>query len=473
MIPVDVFAGRTVAVLGLARSGITAGVALQSGGADVVAWDDKEMARDAALAAGLCVKPILDLDWTRIAALILSPGVPLTHPKPHPAVLAAQAGGAEVIGDVELFFRSVRPGEEAQRGAKIVCVTGTNGKSTTTALIGHLLSRQGFHVEVGGNIGRGCLDLAPPVAHRAYVLEMSSFQLDLTPSVRPHVAVLINISPDHLDRHGTMERYAAVKETIFRNLGRADHAVIGVDDPHSAAICTRQLAQSQAQVTAVSVGKVLGRGVYVVDGQLYDGSGIATRTLRTLKDIPSLPGAHNWQNAAMAYAAARPLVRDAAAMAAAITSFPGLEHRMEAVGQIGRVRFINDSKATNADSTARALACHTGVFWIAGGKPKSGGIESLMPMMDRVCHAYLIGEAAEAFANTLERHRPATITHTLEAAAKAALADALASGVEAPVVLLSPACASFDQFRDFEHRGQEFKRIVAELATEARLKGAA
>lgn len=472
MIPVALFKGQTVAIFGLARSGISAGRALMAGGANVVAWDDKAEAREAAQKAGLTLQDLSGANWNAIAALVLTPGVPLTHPAPHPFVAKATQARTEIIGDVELFFRAVR-GEDDSVHPKIVCVTGTNGKSTTTALIGHLLSRLGYDAEVGGNIGKPVLELAPPTPRRAYVLELSSFQLDLTPSVKPDVAVLINITSDHLDRHGTMENYAGVKAGIFRHQRPGDIAVIGVDDAPSSEICTRVSSRHGPAATPVSVGKVLGRGIFVLDGKLYDATGATSREVRDLRSLAKLPGTHNWQNAAIAYAAVRPLVKDPREIAAAMTSFPGLAHRIELVGQIGRVRFVNDSKATNADAAARALGCYENVHWIAGGKAKQGGIQSLKPFFSRIRKAYLIGDATEAFAATLAPDVSLAKSGTLEAAMRQAAADAEADRTGDPVVLLSPACASFDQFRDFEHRGNEFKRIFKLIAEEARMRGAA
>lgn len=469
MIVVPFFKGKTVAVFGLARSGISAAQSLIAGGAEVVGWDDKVDAREAARRAGVTVHDLAEVDWHGVAALILSPGVPLTHPTPHPFVLKAQEARTEVIGDVELFFRVVRPADSEATHPKIVCITGTNGKSTTTALIGHLLSALGFEAEVGGNIGKPILELAPPSPRRAYVIEMSSYQLDLTPSVRPDVAVLINITPDHLDRHGTMDNYAAVKANIFRHQARGDHAVVGVDDTYSAEICTKLSARGGVAVTPVAIGKVLGRGVFVLDGKLFDSSGAASREVRDLKALERMPGAHNWQNAAIAYAAVKALVVDPAEIAPAMSSFPGLAHRIELVGQVGRVRYVNDSKATNADAAARALACYDDIYWIAGGKAKSGGIDDLSPYFGRIKRAYLIGDAMDAFAARLGTHVPFVKSGTLEAALRAAAKDA-AADAGSPVVLLSPACASFDQFRDFEHRGAEFKRVFKLIADEARLK---
>lgn len=470
MIKVEDYRGKTVAVFGLARSGISSGKALIAGGAKVLGWDENERAREAGQRAGIPIQNLNDADWRDIAALVLSPGVPLTHPAPHPFVVKAKNARTEVIGDVELFFRAMRA-EPAATRPKIVCITGTNGKSTTTALVGHMLSRLGYDAETGGNIGKPLLELEPPSARRAYVLELSSFQIDLTPSVHPDVAVLINVTPDHLDRHGTMENYARVKSNIFSRQGRGDVAVIGVDDSYSSEICTQVLARNDVTVAPVSVGKVLGRGVFVVDGVLFDSSGTTSREVMDLKQLTHLPGSHNWQNIAMAYAAVRPLVKDTREIARVISSFPGLEHRIETVGNIGPVRFINDSKATNADAAARALACFDRIHWIAGGKAKDGGIESLAPFFPKIARAYLIGAAMDSFAATLEGSVAYRKSRALESAMRQAAQDAHEAGGDA-VVLLSPACASFDQFRDFEHRGNEFKRIFKLMADEAGQQGA-
>jgi UDP-N-acetylmuramoylalanine--D-glutamate ligase len=469
LISVTQFEGRTVAVYGLARSGVSAAKALLAGGARVIAWDDKPNARETGAKLGLTVADLSLRQWSDISALVLSPGVPLTHPAPHPFIEKARAVGAEIIGDMELFARAVQ-GNDA--GAKIVAITGTNGKSTTTALIGHVLSRLGFNAQVGGNIGNPVLDLAAPAANTVYVIELSSFQLDLAPSLKPDVAVLINITPDHLDRHGTMEHYAEVKGYIFRHQTRGDVSVLGVDDPYSAALCAQVSSHNGPSVMPVSVGKVLGRGIFVLDGKLYDAAGTTTREVRDLRTLNTLPGAHNWQNIAVTYAATRSLVKDPREIAGAIATFPGLAHRIEQVGAIAHVRFVNDSKATNADAAAKALACYDNIYWIAGGKAKEGGIESLAPFFPRVRKAYLIGAATDRFAETLAGHIEFDRSGTLETAMRHALTDATQARDDA-VVLLSPACASFDQFRDFEHRGDEFKRIYAVLAEEVRLRGAA
>ena len=471
VIPVDAYRGKTVAVFGLARSGISSARALIAGGATVLGWDEKVEARAAAERAGIAIQNLNGIDWRHVAALVLSPGVPLTHPAPHTYVVMAREARTEIIGDVELFFRAVRGAADALR-PKIVCITGTNGKSTTTALIGHMLDRLGFEAETGGNIGKPLLELEPPSPKRAYVLELSSFQIDLSPSVHPDVAVLINVTPDHLDRHGSMENYARIKSNIFSKQVKGDHAVIGVDDDYSSEICSRLLSRGDVSITPVSVGKVLGRGVFVVDGVLYDSSGTTSRSVMDLKRLTHLPGTHNWQNVAMAYAAVRPLVKDVQDIPRVIATFPGLEHRLETAGHIGEVRFVNDSKATNADATARALACFDRIHWIAGGKAKDGGIESLAPFFSKVAKAYLIGAAIDQFATSLDGAVCFEKSQTLESALRHAARDARAEGGKA-VVLLSPACASFDQFRDFEHRGNEFKRIFKLIADEAGQTGAA
>jgi UDP-N-acetylmuramoylalanine--D-glutamate ligase len=328
MIAVECFKGKTVGIFGLARSGLSAARALKQGGARVIAWDDKEASRLAAAKDGVTLEVIERWPWQEVVAVILSPGVPLTHPEPHPIVRRAKSVGAEVIGDIELFARAIRPQRGMKGAAPVIAITGTNGKSTTTALIGHILQSCGYDAQVGGNIGKPALDLAEPKAKTVYVLEVSSYQVDLAPGLVPDVALLTNLSPDHIDRHGTMENYAAVKETLLAHTAADGHVAVGVDDPHSSAVYTRLAAARGANAVAISVGN--------------------------LKTAARLRGAHIWQNAALAYAAVRRLVRDPRAIVSAIARFPGLAHRIEDVGRIGKVRFINDSKATNADAAARA-----------------------------------------------------------------------------------------------------------------------
>ncbi|MBI1238425.1 MAG: UDP-N-acetylmuramoyl-L-alanine--D-glutamate ligase [Alphaproteobacteria bacterium] len=465
MIPCPLYSHQHVGVFGLARSGLAAARALAEGHAIVHAFDDNTKAQDAAAALSIAPKPWDDWPWERLAALVLSPGIPLTHPKPHPIVLRAQDAGVPVIGDIELFARTIAA-SAAGATCPLICVTGTNGKSTTTALIGHLLQRAGHQAEVGGNIGAAVFDLAPPRPGRVYVIETSSYQIDLSPNLRPQVAVLTNITPDHLDRHGSLENYIRVKQRLFALQGPGDSAVIGVDDAPSAETCTRVTARGGPAVLPVSVNQVLGRGIYVVDGVLYDGIASPATAVCDLKAAPALVGKHNWQNAALAFGAVRGLIKDPRDAARGLMSFPGLAHRLERAGQIGPVLFVNDSKATNADAAARALDSYRTIYWIAGGKAKEGGIASLAPFFPRIKRAYLIGDAQDSFAATLEGAVPFDLSGDMRTATAKALADALRERAEEPVVLLSPACASFDQFRDFEDRGDQFKAFVKELARE-------
>jgi UDP-N-acetylmuramoylalanine--D-glutamate ligase len=469
MIPVRAFEGKTVAVFGLARPGLAAARALVAGGAEVALWDEKPASRAAAEAAGFALTDLSKADWSQFAALMLSPGVPLTHPAPHWTVERAKAAGVEILGDMELFARAVNAAPEHKR-PKIVAITGTNGKSTTTALIGHVCAQAGRDVRIGGNIGIGVLDLEDMHGGAVYVLEMSSYQLDLTSSLHADVTVILNLSPDHLERHGSMEGYVAAKRRILANQGKGDTAVIGVDDQWGQQICTEITAANRRTIVPISASKAMGRGIYVLQGVLYDATGERAREVADLNRARSLPGRHNWQNAAAAYAAAKGLGVPADEAAEHLLTFPGLAHRMETVATLGRVRFVNDSKATNADAARQALSSYPKSYWIAGGQPKTGGIEALADLFPRVAKAYLVGEAAPAFAQTRTGLAPVVEAGTIDAAVAQAYADAAATGQDA-IVLLSPAAASFDQFTDFEARGEAFRAAVQRLAHAA--KGAA
>jgi UDP-N-acetylmuramoylalanine--D-glutamate ligase len=349
------------------------------------------------------------------------------------------------------------------RRPRIIAITGTNGKSTTTALIGHMLKEAGRDARVGGNIGVGVLDLEPMHGGAVYVLELSSYQLDLTSSLKPDVAVLLNISPDHLERHGGMDGYVAAKRRILLNQGKGDTAVIGVDDEWGQRICTEITAANRRTIWPISARKAMGRGVYALRGRLYDATEGRVAETADLTAARSLPGRHNWQNAAAAYAAVRALGVPAREATQGLMSFPGLAHRMETIGAIDGVRFVNDSKATNIDAARQAMSAYPRFWWIAGGRPKSG-IACLGDLFGSVAGAYLIGEAAADFAATLAGRAPAVQVGTLEAAVRRAFADARASGEAEPIVLFSPACASFDQFSDFEARGEAFRAAVLALA---------
>ena len=456
MIPVTVFAGKTVAVFGLGKSGMLSAQALIAGGAAVVVYDDNDKSLAEAKAAGLTVQDLRTLDWSRIAALVLAPGVPLTHPKPHWSVELARNAKVEVIGDIELFCR-----ERAKLGSAcpLVAITGTNGKSTTTALTAHLIASAGHDAQMGGNIGVPVLALAPFAPGRVYVLEVSSYQIDLAPSLHATVGVLLNVTEDHLDRHGTLENYAAIKERL---VAQAAAAVIGVDDEWTRAAAER-IARVGKKVERVSVQGALRDGYYAEGSRIVRAAAGRAQPVADLAGIGSLRGAHNAQNAGAAIAACLALGLDLASIQKGLASFPGLAHRMQPIGRIGNVLFVNDFKATNADSAAKALASFSDIFWIAGGKPKTGGMTSLAGFFPRIAKAYLIGEAAKDFAATLDGKVPYEIVGTLDRAVPLAARDAAASGLKEPVVLLSPACASFDQYPNFEVRGQAFTDLVLAL----------
>ncbi len=467
MTPAASFSGRAVALFGLGGSGLSTARALMAGGAHVAAWDDGEASRQRALAQGVTLEDLTVAEWSRFAALILSPGVPLTHPVPHWTVRKAMSAGVEIIGDVELFCR-----ERARLApdAPFVAITGANGKSTTTALIAHILRQTGRDVQIGGNIGTPILDLEPPAQGRVHVIECSSFQIDLTPSLAPSVGVLLNVTPDHIDRHGTLANYAAVKERLVT---RADHVVLGVDDEHCRAMLRRLLAAgkpvtpiSQAPSTLLGCTHHARQGLHRAIA-LGAGRGLV-EPLASLVDAKALRGAHNGQNAAAAFSACEWLGVDHGAICVGLASYPGLPHRMEEIARLGAAIFINDSKATNADAAEKALLSYDDIFWIIGGKAKEGGIESLRPLFQRVRKAYLIGAASDDFASALGDAVAHEHCATLDVALERAARDALACDAREPVVLLSPACASYDQFANFEVRGNAFRDLVRALV--ARMK---
>jgi len=459
MVPVTAFAGKKVAIFGLGGSGLASASALLAGGADVIGWDDSAEAVTKAASAGIPSGDLRQVDWKKISALVLAPGVPLTHPAPHWTVGLARAAGVEVIGDIELFCRERRARAPT---APFVAITGTNGKSTTTALVAHLLRSAGREAEIGGNIGTAILSLAPPDETRAHVIECSSYQIDLAPTLDPSVGILLNITEDHLDRHGTLAHYAAVKERLVTGVQEDGMAIIGVDDAWCAAVADR-FERAGKRFVRVSVRRPLPVGLYVENDSIMRSADGAACAIAKIGGIGSLRGVHNAQNAACAAGAALALGLSAHAIQQGLASFPGLAHRMEEVGRKARVLFVNDSKATNADSAAQALACFSDIFWIAGGRAKTGGIASLASFFPRIRTAYLIGEAATDFAAELQGRVPHVVVGTLERAVERAAADAEASDVAEPVVLLSPACASFDQYRNFEVRGDKFRELVRAL----------
>jgi UDP-N-acetylmuramoylalanine--D-glutamate ligase len=454
MIEAPEFTGKTVAVMGLGRSGLAAANALRCSGADVWAWDDDAEKRS--LADDFTITDLAGADWRGVETLILSPGIPHTNPEPHPVAAGARAAGVDIISDVEILVR-------AQRRAGYVGVTGTNGKSTTTALISHILEENGVPVQAGGNFGIPALALDPIERPGFYILEMSSYQLDLTRSAEFDVAVLNNISADHLDRHGGMDGYIAAKKMIFQCQRAGTTAVVGVDDGPTAQIFQDLKADGHLKVIPVSGQQETAGGVYALNGVLYDDLDGLRRPILALAEIPTLPGTHNAQNAVAAYCAARAVGLAANEIVGAISSFQGLAHRQEIAAVIDGVCYVNDSKATNPDATARALACYDTIYWIAGGRGKEGGLEPIEPHLPHIRHAYLIGEAAERMASAFGKSLDADLSRDLVSAVSAAHAQASEDRAPGAVVLLSPACASFDQFADFEARGREFCRLVAAL----------
>ena len=459
MIPVTSFSGKTVAVFGLGGSGLASCHALKAGGAEVVAADDSADNVARAAQAGFTTADLRTVSWANFAALILTPGAPLTHPAPHWSVLKAREAGCEVIGDVELFCRERR---RHAPNAPFVAITGTNGKSTTTALIAHLMKVAGYDTQMGGNIGTAILSLEPPRMGRVHVIEMSSYQIDLAPSLDPSVGILINISEDHIDRHGTLQHYAAVKERLVAGVQQGGTAIVGVDDGWCRDIADR-LDRAGKRVVRISVKNPLPDGLYVEHETIVRASGAARSEIARLGGIGSLRGLHNAQNAACASACALAMGIATDVLQNALRSFPGLAHRMEQVGRRGNVLFVNDSKGTNADAAAHALSSFADIYWIAGGKPKAGGITGLTGYFPRIRKAYLIGEAAAEFSGTLGDRVAHEMSGTLDVAIASAARDAEASGLSEAVVLLSPACASFDQYRNFEIRGTAFRDIVQAL----------
>lgn len=448
--------GRPPYVLGLGLSGLSVLRAMARAGAQVVAWDDNPEKRAQAERLGVAIRAPDQTDFSGFGVLIAAPGIPLNEPTAHPAIPKARAAGLEVIGDLEILHRS-------GHGRKTIGITGTNGKSTTTALTGHILTTCGLRAVVGGNIGKPVLDLVMPPRDGFIVLEISSFQSDLCPRFRPDIAALLNVTPDHIDRHGSMEAYVAAKARLFEGPGTA---LIGVDDAPGAEIFRTVQARGERRAFPVSIRGNVPEGVFVEEGVLYDGIDGPSTAVGTLS-VTTLQGLHNHQNAAMAYGLCRLAGLEPARILEAMKTYPGLAHRQQIVRVINGVPYVNDSKATNADAAGKALGCFRNIYWIAGGRPKEGGLNGLEPYRDRIRHTFLIGEAAEDFALWLDRHGvPHSLSGTLEKALEAAHEAAQTTRGQpggAGVVLLSPACASYDQFQSFEHRGQHFIDLVRQL----------
>jgi UDP-N-acetylmuramoylalanine--D-glutamate ligase len=450
---------RPIAVLGMGVSGLATVAALVEAGAAVVAWDDNETGRVRAAEEGAHVVDFSALVMDQFAALVLAPGIPFTH-NPHPVVQMAKTAGIPIIGDFEILH-------ECEHDRRTFGITGTNGKSTTTALIAHILQSAGIDTAVGGNLGTAALALDMPEQEGAIVLEVSSYQMDLSPTWRPDIAVLLNITPDHLDRHGEMDDYAAAKAHIFEGEGVG---ICGVDDEYSLSIYEKAVAVGTRTMIPVSVNREIPNGVYAKNNNLIDHTTGVAIEIADLSVMPTLKGLHNQQNMCAAYVACRGFGLSVDVIIEAMKTYPGLPHRQFTVRTINGVLYVNDSKATNAEASSKAIASFQNIYLIAGGQPKAGGLEGLQPLLDRIRHVYLIGEAAEDFSHWCDKNGvPNTICGTIDVAVIDAHAAAQRDRGEpggAGTVLLSPACASWDQFENYGHRGDVFTEIVNNLSVE-------
>lgn len=457
MIVPSSFKNQTVFVLGLGRSGRSVAQSLLKAGASVLAWDDQEAARKAAQNKGIPLANLDSLNWKNVESLILSPGIPHQYPVPHPFVLKAQSVGLQPISDLEILCKT-------QPSAHYIGITGTNGKSTTTSLIAHILKENGDLVEVGGNLGIPVMDLNPLEQKGTYVLEVSSYQLEISPSLHFHVSILLNITPDHLERHGGMDGYIRAKKLIYKNAMPQDTLIINVDDVPCLRIYHELKASGKLKVLPISINKVLADGIYVKEGVLYD----KVRFVLDLTHLERLKGQHNWQNIAATYGALRAMGLESEKIIKGLTSFPGLAHRQQVVARYKNVLFVNDSKATNAEAVAKVLECYkdSPIYWLLGGRPKEGGINSLRPYFSTIKHAFLFGEATPVFVPILKDNLPYTLCETLKEAVEKASALAFAHQEQGAVVLLAPACASFDQYPDFEARGNDFCDVVKKVIEE-------
>ncbi|WP_455480375.1 UDP-N-acetylmuramoyl-L-alanine--D-glutamate ligase [Bartonella sp. B12(2025)] len=463
MISVTCYKGQRVALFGLGQSGLAAAQVLISGGAEVVAWDDNPLGVQAAFQKNIPTRDLQYEDWSEFVALILAPGVPLTYPKPHWVVEKARQANIEIIGDIELFVRArnhfLQQHGFCDQDVPFIAITGTNGKSTTTALLAHLLEQMGYDVQMGGNIGTAILTLKPFVKKRIYVIECSSFQIDLTPSLKPTIGLLLNLTPDHIDRHGSFTRYVQAKRHLVAGAFRA---FISVDDAACQALY-QQLVHEDHQVEVISKEYFVENGFYADGTKLFSVCQGRRHMLADLAHMTALRGSHNAQNVLMALATLQALKITDPHIEKHLAGYKGLAHRMQQVRKIGSVLFINDSKATNADASAPALSAFNDIFWIVGGQAKEGGIETLRRFFHKIRKAYLIGTAAKEFAGVIGSSFPFSMSLTLENAVHEAAADAMRCKAKEVVVLFSPACASYDQFKNYEMRGEAFVSFVMQL----------
>ena len=448
MIVAKAYKGKTIGVFGLARSGLSVAESLRASGANVLAWDDNAATRKE---VSFELTDLYGVDFAKLDGLVVAPGVPLTHPQPHALIDKANQAGVTVFGDMDVFAASVNNMPDH----KLVAITGTNGKSTTTALLAHVLNAAGADAALGGNIGVPILNLKPLAEGGTYVFEVSSFQIDLMQSFKADIAILLNVTPDHLDRHGNMQGYVQSKSRLFDMQNDDQVAIVGVDDVYG-----MDLAYNLTQrVVPISVERELPIGVYVLGAKLYDameGDG-KPKFIGSLAGCQALKGDHNGQNAAAVYAAARLLGLSSDEILEGFESFPGLRHRLQVVGEKDGVLYIDDSKASNTDAAQKALLAYDDIHWIAGGRLKEDDLSALDIALGKVKHAYLVGEAADQLAKFLKGKVTISKTDTINKAVQEASKKA-ASG---EVVLLAPACASFDQYTDFEARGRDFVAAVA------------
>ncbi|WP_375627068.1 MULTISPECIES: UDP-N-acetylmuramoyl-L-alanine--D-glutamate ligase [unclassified Bartonella] len=463
MISVACYKGQKVALFGLGKSGLATAQALMRGGAEVVAWDDSPSSVQMAFRHNIPTRDLRYEDWSEFVALIVAPGVPLNCPQPHWVVEKARKKNIEIIGDIELFVRARQHFLQhygfCDQDVPFIAITGTNGKSTTTALLAHLLEKMGYDVQVGGNIGKAILTLKPFVKKRIYVIECSSFQIDLTPSLQPTIGLLLNLTPDHIDRHGSFACYVQTKRHL---IAQASQAFISVDDA-ACRVLYQQLLHEGKKIWAISKDHFVENGFYADGTKLFSVCQGQRHMLADLASMTALRGCHNAQNALMALATLQALKITDPHIENCLASYKGLDHRMQQVRKMGAVLFINDSKATNADATAPALSTFNDIFWIVGGEAKQGGIESLREFFPKIRKAYLIGSAAEEFARTIGSAFPFSMSLTLKNAVHEAAVDAMGCKEKEVTVLLSPACASYDQFKNYEMRGEAFVSFVMQL----------
>jgi len=450
MIVADKYKGKNVAVFGLGKSGLSAIESLIQAGANIFAWDDDSKIFSKLSNFDVIISNLRKLDFNDISSLVLSPGIPLNYPKPHPVVERARDAGCEVIGDIDIFFSS-------NISANIIGVTGTNGKSTTTSLITQILKDRSIKVQTGGNIGTPILSLDKMESDGSYVIEISSYQLDLLSNLNLDIAILLNIQPDHLDRHGSIENYYRIKKRIFNTKKKNTIGVIGVDDFYSEKIFN-ELNEKNKSIIPVSTKKKIPFGVSVLGGVLSDSR--CSKTKIDINNIPNLRGNHNWQNAAAAYVVSKELGLSNNEIESSFRKFKNLPHRLESIYKDKNIEYINDSKATNIYATAQALKSFSSIFWILGGRTKEEKLDYLFEYLDRVEHVFTIGESGKIFAEQLKNKVEVSFVVSLENAINKAINLIKKRKKSKSVILFSPACSSFDQFENFEARGEKFKEIV-------------